>query len=416
MKFDCVVIGGGLAGLTCGLRLAQAGKRCAIVSTGQSALHFSSGSFDLLNALPDGTPVEAPLQALEALAAQAPEHPYAKLGSRVETLAAEAAQLLTAAGVAVTGSAARNHYRLTPMGELKPTWLTMESYLHGDAADKLPWSKVTLFNAAGYLDFYPAFIADQLQRYGCTCEVRSFNFPALETLRTNPTEMRSANIARLFDNDEHLETLAKELAQADAASEAILLPALLGLQRKGVAEALSKRLGKPVVTVATLPPSVPGIQAQLQLRRAFEQAGGTFLPGDTAVSYEEKGNRITALHTAHQGDIALEADHYVLATGSYFSRGLAATQHRISEPLFEIDVTQAESRDAWYDADLFAKQPFAGFGVKTDSDFHALRNGEPIANLYVAGAILDGFDPMREGCGGGVSMLTALRAAELILS
>ena len=48
MKFDYIIIGGGLCGLSAGIRLAEQGKKTAIVSSGQSALHFCAGSFGLL--------------------------------------------------------------------------------------------------------------------------------------------------------------------------------------------------------------------------------------------------------------------------------------------------------------------------------------------------------------------------------
>ena len=71
MKFDTIIIGGGLSGLTAGIELSRKGQKCLIVSSGQSALHFFSGSFELY-----GMGAE-PFKAMESLA---PEHPYSMIG------------------------------------------------------------------------------------------------------------------------------------------------------------------------------------------------------------------------------------------------------------------------------------------------------------------------------------------------
>ena len=55
------------------------------------------------------------------------------------------------------------------------------------------------------------------------------------------------------------------------------------------------------------------------------------------------------------------------------------------------------------------------YGVKTDKQFRALMNGKPIDNLYVAGSVLGGANPLKEGSGAGISLLTSLHVAEQIL-
>ena len=417
MRFDTIIIGGGLAGLICGIHLSKRGQRCAIVSSGQSALHFSSGSLELLGALPDGEVVETPAEALVKLSEQAPNHPYARFDAeRFLALAGQGADLIREAGVELVGSAAKNHYRLTPTGVMKPAWLTFGGYVHSDQADALAWRNVALFNAEGFLDFYPQFLADEMRRLGTNCKIYSFNLPELELLRQNPTEMRSANIARIFDNEATLARLADHIASRIGDEQAVLLPAVLGVHSQGSISYLEQRLKRSVAVVATLPPSVPGLQVQTLLRRYFQELGGTYMLGDTAVGYQATGDKISALCTRNHGDVALKADNYVLATGSFFSGGLVATNTEVYEPLFGVDVSYDTSREEWYDRDLFKAQGYESFGVATTPSFNAMRGGRVVENLYVAGAALSGFNALKQGCGAGVSVLTAVEVAERILS
>ena len=80
MKYDCIIIGGGIAGLTCGIKCASEGLRCAILSAGMSALHFSSGSIDLLGSHSGQDVVKEPYNELERFIEENSEHPYAKCG------------------------------------------------------------------------------------------------------------------------------------------------------------------------------------------------------------------------------------------------------------------------------------------------------------------------------------------------
>lgn len=86
MNFDVAIIGGGLAGLTCGIALQQRGKRCVIINNGQAAIDFASGSLDLLSRMPSTTygenrAVENLKENITALRNELPAHPYSLLGA-----------------------------------------------------------------------------------------------------------------------------------------------------------------------------------------------------------------------------------------------------------------------------------------------------------------------------------------------
>src|SRR5574344_1405993 len=339
MIFDTVIIGGGLSGLACGIRLQQAGKKCVIISSGQSALHFSSGSFDLLNFLPDGTSVDNPIASFDELAKQNPSHPYAKIGKdHFVRLANEAQQLLADAQINVVGSCESNHYRLTPFAISKPTWLTIADYIHAEESDSFEWESAAIVNFTAYLDFHPDFFADKFRRLGMSVREIDINLTDIATVKNNPSEFRSTNIARMFDNERIFGNLVEQLKPKIADRDVVMLPACLGLERVDVVDALSKALGVTVKLLPTFPPSVSGIRAQYLLKQRFMQLGGIYMLGDTVNQVDFEGDRVSKIFTVNHGNIPLRGEEYVLCSGSFFSEGLVALPNDVIDPICGLDV------------------------------------------------------------------------------
>ncbi|WP_320018155.1 glycerol-3-phosphate dehydrogenase subunit GlpB [Labilibaculum manganireducens] len=412
MKFDNIIIGGGLSGLTCGIKLAEQGKKCAIVSSGQSAIHFFSGSFDLLGKM-DGQDVKNPLEAIKILPDR---HPYQRVGiENISRLVVEAPRLLDRAGLNFFGKADENHFVLTPMGIMKPTWLTIDDFTRFEQNDAFPWKKAVILNFSGFLDFHTLFVQDGLKKYGVDTQIKNFAMKEFEAIRRNPSEMRSTNIAKVFDSGDALDEFAQKVNQLSEGFEVVLLPAVFGLFTKNVALNLKAKVNKPVVLLPAIPPSVPGIRSQILLRKRFEELGGTYFLGDNVEEGTFKNNRLVAVQTNNHGDIKLEADQFVLASGSFYSKGIVATREKLYEPIFGLDIDGDTDSEKWLDEKFFNDQPYMHYGVKTDSGFRALKNGKPIENLFAAGSVLGGANALKEGSGAGISLLTSLHVAEQIL-
>lgn len=414
MKFDTIIIGGGLSGLVAGIKLQESGQRCAIISAGQSALHFSSGSFDLLGKLPDGTDVENPIDGLEHLDSN---HPYSYIGRHaISEYADDFMEMMKRAGVNLVGSVTRNHFHFTPMGGFKKTWLSLDDYTTFNDPDSLPWKRVAIINFSGFLDFYTKFIAEELENRHLTCKLFSVDLPFIEKIRTNPTEMRSANIAKTFEYESNIDEFVKRIEPLIKDVEAVVLPAVFGLSSDKPLKYLKSKIAKDVCTITTMPPSVPGIRVQQCLVKYFIRQGGTFMLGDTVNRAEVEGNQVQGIYTTNHSDIKLMADHYILASGSFFSRGIIAQPNLVYEPVFDLDVYYEEDRSNWYDKDIFAQQKYMSFGVIPTRDFHATRRNTPVSNLYVIGSVLSGYNALYEECGGGVAIMTAMHVANNLLT
>lgn len=371
MRYDAVIIGGGLAGLTAGISLQKAGKNTAIVSTGQSALYFFSGSF-------------------ESLQEPSPE---------IQSLFSEA-------GI-------RLHYqpgvRLMPMGTFKESALALEdvSLFPTPQFGK----KVLIINFMAYHDFFSSFLAEGLEKQGMECRIRFLNLGDLVQPELSPNQMRAVQIARKMD--QVWEKVVQEVRVLLKDEDTVVLPQVFGLEDASIPERIRQGIPARVVFAGTLPPSVPGIRTQMLLKKRYEVLGGTYLMGDRVTGAHVYEDVVQNVVTKHLDRHYLEADHFILASGGFFSKGLISNPFKIYEPLFELDMDYDTDRNAWYDPTFANHQPYLHFGVKTDANLRPCRKGVPVKNLYVIGSILGETHP-ELGSGAGLAIRSALQVTQQI--
>lgn len=425
MNFDVVIIGGGLAGLTCAIKLQEQGKKCVIINNGQAAMDFSSGSMDLLGRLTSGQIVHNFSQAFDILQQALPLHPYSLIGKQ-KTLekAKQFEQLAQSLHLGLEGTSEKNHLRVTPLGGLRTTWLSPNSVPTVWDHSPFPYKKIVILGIEGYHDFQPLMLAENLKQNAqfthCELVTAYLNIPELDSLRDHSREFRSVNIAQLLEHKLAFDELVKEIKQASQGAEAVFLPACFGLDDQRFFNNLKEAVGLALFELPTLPPSLLGIRQRKQLRQRFETLGGLMLNGDRALKAEFHAGKVSKIYTQLHQQNAIYADHFVLASGSYFSNGLVAEFEQIIEPVFHSDIVGSKEFDrsnrlSWTSSRFADPQPYQAAGVAINAHCQIQKKGETVENLYAIGNILGGFNSLELGCGSGVAVVTALTVADHIL-
>lgn len=329
MRFDCVITGGGLAGLLAGISLQKAGRTTAIVSTGQNAMHFFSGTFESMK--------EAPERLTE---------------------------IFEAAGIRV-------HYspgvRLMPMGTFREAELAL-SDIDIFPSEKFA-TKAVIVSFSGEQGFFTGFLAEGLEKAGIASRHAVID-------RSTDIKKVAAAVSALLDGE-----------------DAVVLPQVFGQKDSAEVDYLREAIPARVVFAGTQPPSVPGIRTQIQLKDYYVSLGGTFLQGDEVTGAHIHDGVLHSIVTRNLDSHYLEADCFIIASGGFFSKGMLATPTSVVEPVFGLDVDYPEDRSDWYDPSFAAEQPYMRIGVKTDAALHPLIAGEPVRNLFAAGSILGATRP-----------------------
>ena len=114
------------------------------------------------------------------------------------------------------------------------------------------------------------------------------------------------------------------------------------------------------------------------------------------------------------GQIRVQAQTVILATGRFLSGGLEAHPDGITEHLLGLPVTQPPDRTHWYNERYTDPLGHAihRAGIEVDDAFRPLgRDGRPFnERLFAAGIILAHQDWIRGRSGAGIAIATAYRA------
>jgi glycerol-3-phosphate dehydrogenase subunit B len=416
MNRDVVVVGAGLAGLTAGVRLAQAGLRTTVVAKGPGATHLAPPTIDVLGYAPDL--VERPTAALDSFLAERPDHPYARLPAATVSASVDWLRAMVPS-LAYVGTIEENLLLPTAVGVPKPSAVVPEAMAAGDLRSG---GRFAFAGLRALKDFYPRLLAENLSQAklptGVTVDARAVQLtdPGAEA------DVSSVGYARMFEDREFRSVVAAELLPRLEPGESVGFPSVLGLhEHRTTWLDLQDRLGRPVFEVPTLPPSVAGIRLFHALRDAFVHAGGRLLLGSTAAGAQTHDGVVTHLviQSAAARPTPIEARWFVLATGGFAEGALFLDSYgEVHESVFGLAVSGVPpAGEPRFVPRYFDDQPLARAGISVDERLRPLDLERSVAfrNLFAAGAALGGAEPWKELSGNGLALASGFAVASAIV-
>jgi glycerol-3-phosphate dehydrogenase subunit B len=410
-RADVVVIGAGLAGLSCAAELARSGASVFVAAKGMASTHWAHGGVDVAGV--PGVPTSR--AGVGALATDG-RHPYTALTGDVEAAVDAHLARLAAAGLPMRGSLDGPLVPIpTAIGGLRPAAILPAG--QGAALD--PWERdgLLLVGFRGYRDAWPRFAARNLAVsawVGGPGEIRGIEveLPHVDRLRN----LNARSLARLFEDPAWRTPALESIARAlPTGPWRVALPAVLGISdHAAVLAEAGAAIGRPVIEMPSLPPSIPGMRLFDALRAAVIGAGGRVQVGFDVVQVERQGRRIAAVHTeAASRTLRLAADEFVLATGGIGGEGIRAQPDgSLVERVFGLTVA-APPREGWFSDDPLVPHPIEAAGIRTDASFRPLDADGMVAldNVRVIGSALAGMHYLEQRCGDGVALASARAVA-----
>ncbi|MGC9323541.1 MAG: anaerobic glycerol-3-phosphate dehydrogenase subunit GlpB [Desulfomonilia bacterium] len=387
--YDVVVIGGGMAGFTSALYLAEKGFKVAIISKGDPVCCLSTGCIDVLSS------ERNPLDGIQGLSH---DHPYHLVGKKgVADALNFFKRIMEDTPMPYTGSPRKNRNILTPIGTAKTTCLVPLTMAGSDATSD---TYIHVISFKGLKDFFPSYITSRLKNTGYS----------LYDAGTSST----IGIATLFEDASFRRDFITWIQNLEIPHGKVAFPAVLGIRTPlEILEEISTQISREIFEIPTLPPSIPGMRLFRTLKTSFLNRGGSTYWGKVIASVESQGSQVEAVTLASSGRPSrVPGRAFILSTGSFVSGGLFATRDSVQETVFDLSVFVPGRRKDWFNTDFFqAGHAIESAGIKVDRTFRPIDS--QFENLFVCGSILSHAEIMKNHCGHGLAISTGLRAAQM---
>ncbi|MGQ9849662.1 MAG: anaerobic glycerol-3-phosphate dehydrogenase subunit GlpB [Aggregatilineaceae bacterium] len=415
---DVIVIGAGLAGLLAAVYAVKQGARVRLIANGWGQQIVSPGWIGVHDRADGDT-----LAAAQSLAAAQPDHPYALAGHEAlinaltlwQEVAAEIGEPF------VPPRADGHNLRLpTMLGALQTPLLAPQGMAHGDLTDVR--GPVLIVGFDGWRDFYPEMAAGNLTAQGIAARAVSV---LLEDWRPGWDEW-PADLAHRLDDPAVRAAIIRQVQPHVQDAVKVGFPAVLGMEHH--ADALREfeaALGCPIFEIPTLPPSPAGTRLSNGLRRWLLRQRARVQIGHPVVRAIVEGGRCAGVEVGALGHTnPFYADVFILATGGLYNGGIQSDDTgRLWEPIFGFPVSgpEGEGRAGWYRDRLLAGgghpiHRHAGLRVNAQMQPLDAEDAPLLANVFAAGHLLAGFNPLTDGCAEGVALATAYKAVSVALA
>lgn len=324
-RFDILVVGSGMSGLTAAAAAAHRGLRVGLVSSGFGQFVFGAGC----------------VERQELGAADRPE----LLGAAFGFFRGFAAQ----AGCPFAGGVGEQHVLPTILGTFQSVEMAPSTLMRGEP---LPGERVAVVGIEGLSSFDPDFAAEMYAIHGERLGLRAAFAPHWITL-SNPPGVPPGILqyANRYDRDlEFRRELLAALKPIAADAGLILIPGIFGQRADAAAYArFEADLGCRVGELSTLPPSAPGLRLYHALVGRLRQSEAEVFAGYPVSRLVVENRHCRGIDVAVPArTLRLSADTVVLASGAFSGALLGNGDFGVDPHLRPIDAAGAAIAENLY--------------------------------------------------------------------